>query len=318
MQPPPTLRQLALLGGVSVAAMSHALSGKGKLAAATRKRLRALAAEQGYRPRPALAALGSMRGAVARQHDGGMSLLGILDDGADEPEDLIAAARTMGYHARAVSIGNTPAAELHRQLLAAGAVGVVLGRVARSELFIHPWDDLAVVCTRAIPPGCPYHRVCGDPIDAVWRAWRHLRGLGCERIGAVLFGHRPTIQDDHERLGTALAAQHELGGGRIPPFTGTFAEAPEVARWAAEHRPDGLLAFHVGVRALGQAALRNVPMVSLHLNRHDRQTTGFVIDERRYALAAIRVLDAALRQNDLGPSGEPLTIRLRALWRDGG
>jgi DNA-binding LacI/PurR family transcriptional regulator len=315
MQPPPTLRQLALLAGVSVASMSHALSGKGKLAAATRKRLRALAAEQGYHPRPALAALGGMRRGGGHASTG-MSLLGILDDGPAPPDDLIAAAQTMGYYARAIRVGTTPAAELQRQLLAAGAVGVVLGRLTRSDLFLHAWDDLAVVCTRAIPPQCPYHRVCGDPIDAVWRAWSHLRSLGCTRIGAVLFGHRPTIQDDHERLGAALAAQHELGGGAIPPFTGAFNDDAGVAQWAQEHRPDGLLAFHTGVRYMGKAPLRRVPMVSLHLNL-SRREAGFVIDERRYALAAIRVLDSALRHNDLGPSSEPLTIRLRAIWRNG-
>jgi hypothetical protein len=68
---------------------------------------------------------------------------------------------------------------------------------------------------------------------------------------------------------------------------------------------------------MGGAALRGVPMVSLHLARNERRLTGFVIDEERYAATAIRVLDAAFRQNDLGPSSEPLAIRLRPLWRDG-
>lgn len=307
------MRQLAREAGVSVAAMSNALSGKGKLASTTRKRLRALADERGYRPRPALAALSGLRRVAGGS---GLALIGFLADRAPDRPEIVAAALNLGYHTLPIRPGSSDAPSLHRHLLAAGAVGLVLGRCERTDLFLHPWTDLAVVCSSAVPPGCPYHRVGGDSLETLWRAWLHLLGLGCRRIGAVLFAHRPSIEDDHARLGAMLAAQRGLGGGAIPPFTGGFADAEGVANWAAKHRPDGLIAFHHGVRGMGGAALSGVPMVSLHLARNDLRQTGFVIDEERYAAAAIRVLDASFRQNDLGPSPEPLAIRLRPLWRD--
>ena len=56
-RPAVTLKQVAAAAGVSLAAVSYALRGHGKVAVATRRRVTAAARQLGYRPNPRVASL---------------------------------------------------------------------------------------------------------------------------------------------------------------------------------------------------------------------------------------------------------------------
>ncbi|MER6913420.1 LacI family DNA-binding transcriptional regulator [Streptomyces sp. NPDC000594] len=204
------IKDVARVAGLSLTTVSHALSGKGKVSAPTRERVRAVAEELGYRP------AASARAGVP----GRVRLLGLAAGGRDP------APRGGG------------ASLAYREAFVAGAAAEAARR----------GHALAVVPARPGPggwPGLPLDGlivvgpVMGDPLITEARR----RGLAVVTDGrppAPEHSAVPFAQCDPEQ-GVALALDHlrERGAGRVALLSGPELDAHTLgtehayARWCA-------------------------------------------------------------------------------------
>lgn len=312
----PTLRDLARSAGVSPAAMSHALSGTGTLARATRERLRAFARDRGYIARPALAALSALRGGRSAR-----TPLVVMLGEAVPREAFATAAAALGYAMRGRAVAaDTDLDALTQRLRDAGVVGLLVSEGQHyRRCLAQAWDGLAVVAVGSLAIGVRHHTVAGSIAAPLGDAWSAVHARGWRRIGAAILAHDPWHPDDDQRLGAVLAAQRRWGG-RVPPCMAVHGDDEAIVRWFRRERPDAVIGFSVGIRDLLARHGWAPPFASLHLNDDDhrqRDIAGLIVSVRTYAEVALRQLDTAIRHHELGPLEQPLLIAPQPRWRDG-
>ena len=340
----PTLRELARQAGVSPAAMSHALSGTGTLAIATRARLRAFAEERGYIARPALAALSALRGRRLTA----APMVVVLGEAIPQPT-YPAAAAAFGYALRGQAVtADTDLDALAAHLREAGVAGLLISEGPHyRRCLAQAWDGLAVVAMGSHAFGVRHHTVAGSIAGPLAAAWSAVHARGWRRIGAAILAHEPWHPDDDLRLGAALAAGRRWGapilppppghppphprrgappppprrwGGRVPPCTARHGDDAAILRWFRRERPDAVIGFSAGVRHLLAAHGLAPAFASLHLNDDDhreRDVAGLIVSARVYATIGMRQLDSAIRHHELGALDQPLLIVPPPQWRDG-
>ncbi len=210
-----TQKQLAAKLSVSRALVSAALNDTPGVAAATRNRIRRLAAELGYRPNP-----------VALQLKGGRSgLIGIII-GAENPKvnfdrmmHVEQAAFKRGYRSMIGQVHVDPTQEsggLQEYLSdfrARGVDAVVLllnaSRILEAApLLLKNPGRLLFLDTQPTPES---YCVCVDRAAGIRRAIRHLAHRGCRRIGMALYSRAPAIGPIPSRIRGYHEGMRRLG-----------------------------------------------------------------------------------------------------------
>ena len=152
-RPAVTLKQVAAAAGVSLAAVSYALRGRGKVAPATRRRIAEAARRLGYRPNPRVASLmAHIRGGQAGGRGERLAFLWVHTSRQQSRRIPYLRQSIRGARRRAAQIGfgleefwtddsgMTPA-RLEGILRARGIVGVILSPVATGERTLSlDWD----------------------------------------------------------------------------------------------------------------------------------------------------------------------------------
>jgi DNA-binding LacI/PurR family transcriptional regulator len=180
---PVRLVDVAREAGVSIATVSHALSGKGRLPETTRARVREVAERMGYEPNPA-----------ARQLRGGRS--GLIAVAFSLPHKLPVNVTDVDYFNQAIRAATERALE-HDYALVIGPP------TPHTKVWLRvPLDGVVV-----------FDPVAGDPILADFRA---------RRIPVVVSGRDPAGRDDYcvdndHVAGTRTVLDHlaERGGCRV-------------------------------------------------------------------------------------------------------
>jgi LacI family transcriptional regulator len=193
----PNLSRIAASLGVSVASVSNALSGKGRVSAQLGDRIRATAAELGYVPSQAGRALRTGRSAVL-----GLVLPDIANPLFPQIAQAIEfAASAAGYGVLIADSRGSVAqqTEAINRLIERGVDGMII--VPRRGTRIADIDcPVAVVDT----PSTPGNTVAADHWDGGQQIARHLYDLGHRRI--VLIGNNPASNVQNDRIGGIKSA----------------------------------------------------------------------------------------------------------------
>lgn len=333
---PPTIRDVALAAGVSVATVSRALGGNRDISAATRAHVLGAAERLGYRRNMAAAILGATGKSGARP--GQRLALGLVYQVINPERDLdvtqafATEAAAHGHQANIVTITDLRSLpRALRELHARGCEGLLVqvpGADQHGEA--ESWARFAVVglasCARA-----RFHHVRRAHFDDLTSAWEQLVSRGYRRIGAAILSHARDEPDDHARLGAVLVSQARFPRlAAIPPFTATFETAAAAfPRWMREHKPDVVIGFGVQCRwwlkDLGLRTPEDCGLLLLHGGGHrwpkqaaNGQTiSGFRVPTRASFEIAVPLLESMLAKRVFGPPPKPQLIEFNAEWVEG-
>lgn len=273
------LRDVATAAGVSVMSVSLALRDNPRIPAATRSRIRKIAADLGYRPDPMLARLMThLRVSRTAHGNTGVAIVDFFPT-TDHPENGYNRQVRQGATARAAQLGfsvtRIHGADYQNQLgkilhviRARGIEGVLLmPSVVPLQLDRDAgWDGLSVVATSKSILAPRFHCVVPDHFGNMMRLFGRLRERGCARIGAVF------DEFFNERTGQAFAAAVKWHGQErfmliLPQNLTASARTAQVVAWVAEHRPDALF-------AQGDAVVQAWPRIRAIRPHHDVQLIG--------------------------------------------
>lgn len=201
MKPPrPNLSELARHLGVSIATVSNALSGKGRLSPELAKRIRDAADRMGYVPSQAGRALRTGRSGV----------LGLVLPDIGNPlypeiaQEIERVATNAGYGVLIANSRDEIAAQDKAifQLIERGVDGIVI--VPRRGTTVP-----ATACPIAIidTPTTPRNTVSADHFEGGAQVARHLRALGHEKI--LLIGDDPSSNVQNARINGMRSQLHE-------------------------------------------------------------------------------------------------------------
>lgn len=325
---------IARAAGVGRSTVSLALRGDPRCAAATRKRVRALAAQMGYRPDPGLSALVAHR-EDARRHKASHNValltrqarpnsvyLNMIFDG------LAVELEREGYGFERYSLNDpsTPdPARLGQILAAKGVRGLVWGYLDDPRyLNEFPWDDFAHVGFLLPLVRPAIDRVRDDAYRNVLDAMAIVQKAGFQRPGLALATSRRSENDRFQRAAYLLACE-EMGWDVLPTARTYEKDSDSFANWFEQHRPDVIIGnvggiywrfIESGVRIPDDAAY-------LNLERADERYPGFEPQEKAISTALAEMLIRNLRHNQLGMSATPMTHLVRRvpkvpeIWRAG-
>lgn len=237
--------------------VSLALRDHPSISLATRKRLKKLAAAQGYRPDPAIAKLmqhlRTRRAQRVQSTLCGLHLKPVVPRVSrpyDYPTEVLEGARrradSLGFRFETMVIneeGLTPR-RLQRILVSRGVDGVVLlpmsAPVRLAGLF--DWSLFATVAATSSVLTPRLNTAIPDQFGNMLLLCRRLAARGLKRIGLVTLAEQD-VRVDH-RVMAVFAWHSSFGGGAaIPPFVMARREpdmAP-LAAWMEMHRPDAII-----------------------------------------------------------------------------
>ncbi len=270
--PRPTLKQVAVLAGVSWKTVSRVVNGESGVAPATRDLVRRIADEVGYRPDAGASSL--------RRRDQRTATVGVLLDDLSNPygsallravEDSCRDREVSVFAASLDEDGGRESARV-ADLLARRVDGIILAPVARDLSPLHRLtaQGYPLVLVDREQPDLPTDQVVVDNVAGAREATEHLLRHGHRRIAflgdrssiptarARLAGHRAAMTDAGLRaddelcrldVDTAeLAAEHTAAMLRLPdPPTAFFTARNEITVGALRCLRDGAGTGEVGL-----------------------------------------------------------------------
>lgn len=322
-----TQRDVADALGVEVTTVSKALGNHPAVAAATKARVRAKAAELGYRPDPMLGALARWREARrGRQSERGAILAWIYNHGRDTNMGRFAAygaylkgarerAEALGYGITEfwVGRGGLTEARLAEVLHARGITGVVVAPQAQPGGRLQlPWERLSAVAIGYTLAEPALHVVTNDHFQTMTQLLETLAARGRKRIGVYLW------EEDNRRVlgrvASSFKAWHEAR--RIPLLGYEEPRKEAFLEWVRRHRLDAVVTREARVGAwLREAGLGRVEQASYAL---DEDEPGPGMDHNNAAIGAAAV-DGVTRMVERGERGVPalpLRTLVTGIWRE--
>lgn len=321
-----TVRELARLAGVSRQTVSDALRGTGRVAAATRQRIRKLAEKSGYTPDPLISAgLAQIRRKGPQRFK---AVLGYVETGSTPDltgvyesyrrlyEGAKQRAEELGYLLERFSIAdpNISPKGLQQILLTRGIRGLII-------LYVDDWDNdpapipldfnqfaAATIGARMRTPAL--HFAMADEFGNMQLCLQHLTALGYRRIGLAL--PSPLDRLIENRISHAYYGwqQSQPARARLPVFDNRIVQFESTAEayrsWLDRWNPDAIMSFpqgrlnrHLGLRFPEQAGFA-------HLDRNPSNAGIAGIDQCHEATGAAAV-DIVARHLALGEIGPPAT-----------
>ncbi|MDX2110553.1 MAG: LacI family DNA-binding transcriptional regulator [Verrucomicrobiota bacterium] len=334
MTKPPTIKDVAALAGVSISTVSLVVHESGRVGEVTRARVNEAIVTLGYRPHPAFAALGR-RSAESKFTREGMPIAWVFDEGSNNThtaaaKDHIASAlpraEQLGYRLETFNLRkfSSPAA-LTKMLYARGFVGVVLEYFEDpSRILAMDLSRFSVTCSGSYVVPLPFHTASAHTFINGMTAYKSIWDRGYRRIGIAPQQHHITLEDDHARLGGALAAHMELAGAspEIPPNRSKLWDIENLYQWVLQYKPDAILCFNSGtIRQLKVKGMRipeDFPCAAYVVPPDDRGSfAGIDLQTQLVAEQAIERLDQLIRLRQMGPAQHAISISIPGVWYDG-
>jgi DNA-binding LacI/PurR family transcriptional regulator len=180
-----TIRDVAVAAGVSTTTVSDALSGNGRLPAATRSRVAAVAGQLGYTANPAARSLRARR-------VGGIGLYLPDDTGSFAYYLALAGGAAREALAHGLALTLIPPGQDPARLTAFPLDGFAAADPVTGDPVVRAFSRLGipvVTCERDLTPGAQHAgRVEGDYRPAMTALLDHLAGQGAERIALLAPG----------------------------------------------------------------------------------------------------------------------------------
>src|SRR5690606_20018509 len=223
---------------------------------ATRKQIQRVAKELGYTPDPSLSMIAAHR--WRRREEGAGSNVALLFDSHSPAKEVlkeyVAAARdrarALRYHFESFDVRDYRGGQsLSRVLLNRGIKGVIIPPVFDEEVFDgFEWGRFSGVCCGIGFWRPPYHLVTTDVFASVQMAVRKTLEAGYKRIGAALFLHPRTAEDDARRFGAAFyeLKMDAAEGLELEVLYSDPVDGDAFREWAKATRPEATIALHRG------------------------------------------------------------------------
>jgi LacI family transcriptional regulator len=331
---PVTLQDIARRAGVSKMTVSLALRGHPHAAAETRKRLRRLADDMGYRPNPLIVAnMAQLRAGRPSAYAGTLAFVGC----GESPERtsgntqgrriFVGAGRraeALGYRIEWFGLDDAApdGRRLSEILQARGVPGVVLGANRMLPPSAHlEWSQFAIAAIGRTDVGHELHRTVGDYYRAVREACQRCRTRGYRRIGlAISREHDIAHQSLHRSA--LLGCQAEWPRRQHVPvlIAEQWAAEPFLA-WVERHRPEVVIAsYDDPVRWLAEAGYKipeDIGLIRPHVNDRSIGVGGFLFDDSELGSAAVDLVVEQLNHNERGLPDTVKRVLLTGRWFEG-
>ncbi len=334
-----TLKDVADNLGLSVAAVSLSLRGKGNLSPETREKIRAVSQKMGYIPNPLLSSLARRKFSAtsAREDRIPIALLVPQPVSGSQSEDqriyldkAKERADSIGYQIHLYDYDKAGKQKgFSRQLYARGVQGIIISPKA-NELSLPEleWEKFSVVMVGNVRVPYPFHHISADYFESLERLQTIAHSYGYKRIGWALMLHQPMITDDHLRL-AALRYLNDKAPTeqRVPLHIQEGFDLKEsIMEWFREYKPDIVVGFHAGIEWLLRNRGVKIPKESafacmLHRYNEDEGRQGIIAGmdylEDRLLEAALFQLDHQIRNRMLGIDQETKLTLIRTIWHNG-
>jgi len=334
-----TLQDIANVAGCSRMAVSLALRDSQEVSAATRARVKALAAKMGYVPDPDLAGLVAYRlGKKSPEYRATIAAVRTWKAKQQERmlanpnyDYLVGAARQaeqLGYRIEEFVVGGDglSVARFPEVARARNIRGVlVMPLLEPLGLLNLPWDDFTVVAFGHTVTRPALHRVTSYHYRSMVTTLRKLKGLGYRRIGMATLG----FIDDRVGNGylAAYLAEHQrwLRREPIPPYMPRNSRDWNAARfrdWIKTNRVDAIVSanrdIHSHLAEIGLSAPGDVGCAGLSVPSLSGPESGIYEDAPLIGSVAVEQLVAQLYRNERGVPEFPQTVLVEGKWVEGG
>jgi LacI family transcriptional regulator len=332
----PTIRSLAALAGVSRTTVSLALQNHPRLPESTRRRIQHLAAQQGYRQDPVVAALmNRLRTARTKRTAERLTFVttwamfpGWRERYANEAcflRGVEERAYEMGYDVDHVCCndGGMSPRRLSRVLYSRGIRALVIAPAFEvgSKLELE-WEHFAAVTIGYTIASPDLHRTSHAHYNGMFLALRELERKGYRRIGYVTRSEQDE-RVNHHWLGSLLANQRTLDPDRrVEPLLAPDLTLRAFSQWVRRERPDVVISnlmepAHL-LKELGYAIPRDMGFACIDLAPGSFGIAG--VDQLPVQVGAMAA-DLVIKQtqcNEFGLPKFPVDLRIDGVWRDGG
>lgn len=332
-----TLRDIGKVAEVHHTTVSLALRNHPSLPEQTRKRIRRIAEELGYRPDPVLSALNAYK--TSRMREVPVAKIAVVinvPDLGDPNFESDYFSRTLdGARRRALTYGydldvfniaeeSLSAARLETVLKTRSIQGMILAYFRDSGSMDLNWDDFSAVKIEHLPHEPALNVVCSSQMQAAELSLAKLKERGYRRVAAVL----NTMTD--LKLGHYYSAGFKAFNDifppedRIPPlyfdeYEDLAAKLPEFLR---RHRPDALISdWNQAVvdlcKANGYDVPRDLGFASLSLHRGKASMSGVLPSYERVGELAVDIVAQMLRSNERGLPDQAYHVFVDGAWEEG-
>lgn len=325
------MADVARAARVSVMAVSLALRQSPRLPEATRRRIRAVADQLGYRRNPLVAALMTR----IRQRRGpsgpGGATLAYVDslppptvDPTHARADLAGArerAEAQGFRLEVFPLGphGLTEARLVAVLRARGITGVMFGPMPGAlTTLTQDWSGFAAAAVGFTILAPPLHRAVNFQADSLRRAVEAAWGLGYRRIGFAVSA------SSHHRVGgiwtAAFLLERHQRRGRGVTFPLLMAEELHLAAvraWLRRERPEVVLSSDFPLLEWAATGRLPVRCIALHLAPAFRRLAGIEQNNREVGAAAVDLVIEQLHAGAVGPPRHPKTVMIQGCWEPG-
>lgn len=327
----PTQADIARAAGVSQMTVSLALRNHPSLSAETRRKVRALATELGYRPNPLVSALmQNLRGRRATPDSATMAYVTAWptrDGWRQFPlyrryhEGAVARADQLGYRLEEFWLRQQgmSGARLSQVLWARGIHGVIIAPLPMPRAHLRlDWGKFALATLGYSLARPKLHRAVNHQTHSMQLALRELKRRGYQRLGLALSKHSDA-RADRNWQGAFLAYQPR--SRRVPLLvTGEWDERSFRA-WFNEHQPDAIIASDDCVlrwlRRLKKQVPRDVGFVHIESTIAHPHCASVRQNAYHSGAAAVDLVDEQLRHGERGIPVLPKAVLIASEWVDG-
>ncbi|HEY4300223.1 MAG TPA: LacI family DNA-binding transcriptional regulator [Candidatus Didemnitutus sp.] len=319
--------------GFNKSTVSLALRGNPRIPEETRKRVRAIAKELGYRPDPTLSLLARYRWARQQESTGEVTLAYVVN--RQRPFYSVqrpylggaqARARERGYKLVEFDLDQYSSGRAASKVLYhRGIRGLILSCIPPDELapvVTLDWDRFTLVSLSHGWGHLPVHAVGNNYFASTRMVWHEVARRGYGRIGGAIMQENPPSIVDALRLGASLVAQRELSTLRgLVPLPIDFSTNPaQFLGWVEHFKPDVIVGrdriLYEWLLRGGYRVPEDVAFANL-IADPSGPLAGVSVMVDKIGAAAVDHLIAQMHDNSWGVPQIRQTLELEPEWIDG-
>ena len=331
-----TLKDIALRTRLSIAAVSLALRNHPSISAATKQRVKKVAAELKYAPDPGLSALAAHRSRLRVHRD--FSVVALVTNWSTRDawtrrpsakqviEGATARARTLGYSVQVfwAREEGSRAKRFSSILINRGIRGVILAPFQNPDDRLDlEWDNFSVVAIERPSQYPLFHHVVPNHFAGILLAWERLRARGYSRIGIIVWTDLSERTLHQWEAGYAYLQTRTLELDRVSALV-LEPENPveQIRSWLRRERPQAVISrsegFFEAVRSEGLRIPQDIGYASLNVADDVPAASG--IQQHRSAMGelAVDILNSLLHGNQRGFNEVAHGTHVDGTWHEGG
>jgi LacI family transcriptional regulator len=328
---PATQATIARAAGVSQMTVSLALRNHPSISAATRERVRAVAARLGYRRNPLVAAL--MKQVRGRQPVTYTTTLAFVTNFPTRDgwrhralnrryyQGVVERARELGYRVEVFWLGERgmTGRRLSEILRSRGIYGVIIAPLPRPRGHLRlewRWFAAATIGFSLWRPAL--HRAAHHQMQSVALAARELHRRGYRRIGLALPADVDARANNNWLAGFLVQRRRHEARENWPFLITRDWSARQFREWVTAYRPDVVLSSELDalrwLRAMGRRVPRDIGFAHLAWHDEARACAGIRQHSRRVGAAAVDLVVEQLEHNQRGLPEHPKIVLIEGEW----